>query len=120
MGIRQMPQINVIFFSGNFCAAVFLQISTQNSGFSSLVPRWTEFNRQQKMTRDQGEDLVKKMSPFVLKKFQDGCDVVILGHSHLPQKTIYNINGRSKKFITLGDWIYHYSFLYYDDEDVLS
>jgi len=79
------------------------------AGLSSTVSK--------KMTRDQGEDLVKKMSPFVLKKFQDGCDVVILGHSHLPQKTVYNINGQSKEFITLGDWIYHYSFLYYNDEE---
>jgi UDP-2,3-diacylglucosamine hydrolase len=67
------------------------------------------------MTSENGDVLVKKMTPFALKKFQEGYDAVVLGHSHFPGINYYTISGRQKIFITLGDWMSHYSFLYYED-----
>jgi len=76
------------------------------------IASWSS-NASKKMTRENGEALVEKMLPFAMEKFQEGHDVVILGHSHVPQERRFTINQKRKTLITLGDWITHHSFLYY-------
>lgn len=79
------------------------------AGFSSTASK--------EMTMENGEALVKKMYPFALRRFQKGYDAVVLGHSHIPGINYYTIKGREKTFITLGDWISYYSFVYYEDNN---
>ena len=59
--------------------------------------------------------IAKKMEAFALNKFHEGIDVVIIGHCHVPLLKEYEIGGRRKTFVTLGDWIRHYSYLCYED-----
>jgi UDP-2,3-diacylglucosamine hydrolase len=59
--------------------------------------------------------IAKKMEAFALNKFHEGIDAVIIGHSHIPLLKEYEIGGRRKTFVTLGDWIKHYSYLCYED-----
>jgi UDP-2,3-diacylglucosamine hydrolase len=67
------------------------------------------------LTVEDGDALVKKMSSFALARFQENYDAVILGHCHVPSLNDYTIEGKKKTFVTLGDWISYYSFLYYED-----
>jgi len=67
------------------------------------------------LTVEDGDALVKKMASFALAKFQENYDAVILGHCHVPSFNDYTIDGKKKTFVTLGDWINYYSFLYYED-----
>jgi UDP-2,3-diacylglucosamine hydrolase len=59
--------------------------------------------------------IAKKMEEFALNKFHEGIDAVILGHCHIPLLKEYEIGGRRKTFVTLGDWIKHYTYLCYED-----
>jgi UDP-2,3-diacylglucosamine hydrolase len=59
--------------------------------------------------------IARKMEEFALNKFHEGIDAVILGHCHIPLLKEYEIGGRRKTFVTLGDWIKHYSYLSYED-----
>jgi UDP-2,3-diacylglucosamine hydrolase len=59
--------------------------------------------------------IARKMEAFALNKFHEGIDAVIIGHCHVPLLKEYEIEGRRKTFVTLGDWIRHYSYLYYED-----
>jgi UDP-2,3-diacylglucosamine hydrolase len=59
--------------------------------------------------------IAKKMEAFALNKFHEGIDAVIVGHCHIPLLKEYEIGGRKKTFVTLGDWIKHYSYLCYED-----
>jgi UDP-2,3-diacylglucosamine hydrolase len=59
--------------------------------------------------------IAKKMEEFALNKFHEGIDAIILGHCHIPLLKEYEIGGRRKTFVTLGDWIKHYSYLCYED-----
>ena len=59
--------------------------------------------------------IAKKMEEFALNKFHEGIDAIILGHCHIPLLKEYEIAGRRKTFVTLGDWIKHYSYLCYED-----
>ncbi|MBN1364883.1 MAG: UDP-2,3-diacylglucosamine diphosphatase [Syntrophaceae bacterium] len=68
-----------------------------------------------KLTIENGNVLLKKMSPFALARFQQGYDVVILGHCHVPSINYYTIKDTKRIFATPGDWMTHYSFLYYEN-----
>ena len=79
------------------------------AGFSSTASK--------ELTIEDGDALVEKMSSFALAKLQENYNAVILGHCHVPSLNHYTIAGKKKTFITLGDWIRHYSFLYYEDNN---
>jgi UDP-2,3-diacylglucosamine hydrolase len=68
------------------------------------------------MTIEAGEDLVEKMLSFAVNKFQDGYDAVIVGHCHKAVLRHYTVAGKKKTFVSLGDWINHNSFLYYENK----
>ncbi|MFZ2396328.1 MAG: UDP-2,3-diacylglucosamine diphosphatase [Smithella sp.] len=67
------------------------------------------------LTVEDVDTLVKKMASFALARFQENYDAVILGHCHVPSLHNYTIEEKKKTFVTLGDWINYYSFLYYED-----
>ena len=69
------------------------------------------------MTIENGNVLVEKMRSFAVNKFQENYDAVIVGHCHQPFKQYYTIAGKKKTFVSLGDWINRYSFLYYENEE---
>jgi len=77
------------------------------------VAGWSS-TASKKMMGENGEALAEKMLPFAVEKFHEGYDAVILGHSHVPQEKTLTINQKQKRLITLGDWITHCSFLYYE------
>jgi len=88
----------------------------------SFIPasvRWTlaglTSTASKEMTIEDGDVLVKKLASFALTKFEEDYDAVVLGHSHVPSLNHYTIAGKKRVFVTLGDWITHYSFLYYED-----
>ncbi|HUN53973.1 MAG TPA: UDP-2,3-diacylglucosamine diphosphatase [Smithella sp.] len=92
--------------------------------FQRFVPasiRWTlaglTSTASKEMTMEDGDVLVKKLASFALTKFQENYDAVILGHCHVPSLNHYKVAGKKRTFITLGDWINHYSFLYYEDDN---
>ena len=51
---------------------------------------------------------------FAEERFAEGYDYVIMGHRHNP--LVYEKEG--KKYVNLGDWIYHYSYAVFDGEDL--
>jgi UDP-2,3-diacylglucosamine hydrolase len=48
---------------------------------------------------------------FAHGKFLEGFEVVILGHSHVPETAEERINGRSCFYYNVGDWMDHRSYL---------
>lgn len=59
--------------------------------------------------------IMARMVAFAQDSFQEGYDTVILGHCHKPQLQEFAVAGDTKTFVTLGDWIAHYTYLLYDD-----
>jgi UDP-2,3-diacylglucosamine hydrolase len=59
--------------------------------------------------------MTDRMNAFSEVKFRDGFDAVILGHCHRPQLKQSSVNGSIRTFVTLGDWISHFSYLSYDN-----
>ncbi len=90
----------------NFQRFIPAQIRWTIAGFSSVASK--------ELTMEDGDVLVGKMLTFAVDKFQEGYDAVIVGHCHMPVLRHYTVAGRKKSFVALGDWISHYSFLYYE------
>ena len=60
------------------------------------------------------QKLIEAYERFAEKKFSEGSDVIILGHSHDPKIQNKNINGREKVLVYLGDWLTERSYVKYD------
>lgn len=61
-------------------------------------------------TVNKESNAVDGMIKFASMKISEGYDYVIMGHYHHPKILELNGNNRKGYFITLGDWIKHYSF----------
>ncbi len=85
---------------------------------SSLI--WTLANMTSQASKNLNSDnsgyLLEKMQTFAEEKWRENYDAVILGHCHKPVVQTFNAAGRERTFVTLGDWITHYSFLYCEDK----
>ncbi len=46
--------------------------------------------------------------------FRDGYDVVIMGHTHLPDDVTAEIGNRTCRYINTGDWVSHFTYLEFD------
>ena len=51
---------------------------------------------------------------YALKKFNDGYDVVVLGHSHMADKFEHQSGGGIKQYFNTGDIIRHCSYVEYN------
>jgi UDP-2,3-diacylglucosamine hydrolase len=72
-------------------------------------------NASKEMNADNRDILVGKMLSFATGKLREEYDAVILGHCHQPVLRYFDVEGKKKTFVTLGDWVRHYSFLYYEN-----
>jgi UDP-2,3-diacylglucosamine hydrolase len=46
--------------------------------------------------------------------FSNGYDVVIMGHTHIPDDVNSIVDGRSCRYINTGDWVSHFTYLEFD------
>jgi len=51
------------------------------------------------------------------KIFREGYDVVLMGHTHLPDDVCTLVEGRKCRYINTGDWVRHFSYLEYDGSE---
>ncbi len=64
-----------------------------------------------KWLSESQDRLAEKMYAFSMRKFEEGFDAVILAHCHEPLLKNVEMGGRGRVFVTLGDWIDHFSYL---------
>jgi len=48
------------------------------------------------------------------KIFREGADVVIMGHTHLPDDVSTVVQGRQCRYINTGDWVQNFTYLEFD------
>jgi UDP-2,3-diacylglucosamine pyrophosphatase LpxH len=54
---------------------------------------------------------------YAHRRFLEGFEVVILGHSHFPDQAEEWIDGRRCRYYNVGDWMVHRSFLRFTPPD---
>ncbi|HSB05638.1 MAG TPA: UDP-2,3-diacylglucosamine diphosphatase [Thermodesulfobacteriota bacterium] len=66
-------------------------------------------------THSQG--MAAAFHSFAHQKFEEGFEVVILAHSHFPEKVEEWIKGRRCLYFNVGDWMTHRSYLTFTPPD---
>ena len=79
---------------------------------ATAIARWSS-HTSRKHTQDKPREQ-KYLLEFAARKISQGCDVVVMGHSHVPSLTA--VNGGT--YLNLGDWIKHYTYAVFDGSAV--
>lgn len=75
--------------------------------------------KSSKTSRHTNEDCARGsigMREFAEKKIADGFDYVVMGHYHKPQNIVIEKNNCKGNYITLGDWLKHYTYGVFEDK----
>lgn len=80
---------------------------------SSASRRYQETNEKPKE-----ETRIRQIYRAAAEKiFYQGYDVVIMGHTHLPDDVTTLIGGRRCRYINTGDWVQNFTYLEFDGAD---
>ncbi|MDQ5985146.1 MAG: UDP-2,3-diacylglucosamine hydrolase [Syntrophus sp. SKADARSKE-3] len=78
------------------------------------IARWSSSMSKEIMGGAE-DKIARAMGRFAQDRFIDGYDAVILGHCHRPGLEETTIDGKPRIFVTLGDWLRHHTYLYYNE-----
>lgn len=85
--------------------------------FSRRVATWLSQRSYRKNHAINPSNPPPEFKQFARQKFLEGFDIVILGHSHIPERVEENVDGRRCLYVNVGDWMEHRSFLRFTPPD---
>jgi len=50
------------------------------------------------------------------RRLAEGFDVVLMGHAHVPGDEAIEVDGRRGRYLNVGDWIFHRSYVTFDED----
>ncbi len=84
----------------------------------ALWSRWSRKAQQRKPNREERDARVREIYRNTAERiFRDGYDMVIFGHTHLPDDHRVVLDGRPCRYVNLGDWVKHFTYLEFDGTD---
>jgi UDP-2,3-diacylglucosamine hydrolase len=86
-------------------------------GFSRRIAEWLSQRSYQKNHTVVPSSPPQEFKTFAHKKFLEGFDVVILGHSHFPEGMEEQVTEKRCLYFNVGDWMTHRSFLRFTPPD---
>ncbi len=84
---------------------------------SRTIAQWLSRMSYQKYHREQPTRPPPAFKAFAHRKFMEGFEIVILGHSHFPEDEEEWLQGRRCRYFNIGDWQDHRSFLRFTPPD---
>ena len=69
--------------------------------------------KSRKHTSKRQYEMHDGMKDFAFAKIDEGADVVIFGHRHIPEIVEY----KNSKYINPGDWLKHYTYVTFDGQE---
>lgn len=84
-----------------------------------VAQKWSDFSYRK--YHEQAQSIPPPaFKAFAHRKFLEGFDLVILGHSHQPEEVEEWIAGRRCLYYNVGDWAIHRSFLRFTPPDLFG
>jgi UDP-2,3-diacylglucosamine hydrolase len=84
---------------------------------SRPIARWLSQMSYQRYHRGQPSHPPPAFKAFAHRKFVEGFEIVILGHSHFPEEEEEWLDERRCRYFNVGDWRTHRSFLRFTPPD---
>lgn len=77
--------------------------------------KFSKFSRKYTSPRPEKLTHVKQVYREAAEKlFQKGADMVLMGHTHIPDDVTSLVGDRYCRYINLGDWVSHFTYLEFD------
>lgn len=84
--------------------------------------KWSQASRRR--DRKQSAMLESKVKDIyrnnARRLFLDGADVVLMGHTHLPDDVTAIVGGRKCRYINTGDWVKNFTYVEFDGTQFLT
>lgn len=75
------------------------------------------YQKYQRRVRPPDEARIRQIYRSAAERvFEKGYDVVLMGHTHLPDDVSTVVAGRQCRYINTGDWVTHFSYVEFDGE----
>lgn len=91
----------------------YLAVNSTHPGFWWKMANYLTSMSRQRLT-DHISGIKGDCRKFAEQKFRNGCDTVVIGHTHEEGLEKMNINGKEKTLVFLGGWIDTFSYLEFD------
>lgn len=100
-----------IFRRGLKNRLTFWLIQFAGPRFSRWVAQKMSARSYQRHHRSSAGNPPQEFRTFAHQKFLEGFEIVILGHSHFPEKVEETVGGKRCLYVNVGDWMGHRSYL---------
>lgn len=75
----------------------------------------SQWSHDYQFKRGRNECLIRKVYRRSAERFfQQGYDIVVMGHTHLPDDFVTTVEGRLCRYLNTGDWVKHFTYLEFD------
>lgn len=97
----------------------WLRSSAPDSWIFELGRKASNLSRsyQKEMLSEQRERVRAIYRRAALRYFDRGFDMVLMGHTHIPDDYYTTHSGRACRYVNLGTWVKNYSYLEFDGYD---
>lgn len=93
----------------------YLLIYLLGSRIVIAVAQWWS-SRSRKRSLKESSQVIERLKKFAQRKLDEGFDVVVLAHTHLPEKIPLKKRGGKGYYFNVGNWMRDYSFLRYNEK----
>jgi UDP-2,3-diacylglucosamine hydrolase len=78
----------------------------------------SRMSRDYQLQKGRNEPLIRDIYRACAERlFAKGNDVVIMGHTHIPDDYRQEVDGRSCRYFNTGDWVKSFTYLVFDGND---
>lgn len=75
----------------------------------------SQWSHDYQLKRGRNECLIRQVYRRSAERFfQQGYDIVVMGHTHLPDDFVTTVEGRPRRYLNTGDWVKHFTYLEFD------
>jgi len=71
----------------------------------------------QKLSETKVEEIRNTYRNTAKELFEKGYDVVVMGHTHIPDDFSFEISNRKCRYLNTGDWVKNFTYLEFDGEE---
>jgi UDP-2,3-diacylglucosamine hydrolase len=84
----------------------------------AMWSRWSRAAQERRpWTESRKEQIRSIYRRSAEESFRRGFDLVFYGHTHLPDDHRATVDGRECRYVNLGDWVRHFTYLEFDGTD---
>ncbi|MCB0417067.1 MAG: UDP-2,3-diacylglucosamine diphosphatase [Bdellovibrionaceae bacterium] len=96
----------------------FLIQKTPQKWVYDLGKRGSTMSRDYQMKSKKREAAIREIYRSSARRIlESGYDIVLMGHTHIPDDFTIDLGSKSGRYINTGDWVKHFSYVEFDGQE---